>query len=67
MDNGGFIKLEDTLCNMANRLKRVILYKTRVSPAFLSKTLSRLANLEWVGLVGNPIGDDGIQQVASAL
>ena len=67
MDDSGFVKLEDTLCNMANRLKRFILCKTRVSPAFLSKILSRLANIVWVVLIENPIGDDGIQQVASAL
>ena len=33
----------------------------------LSKTLSSLANLTLFTLVGNPIGDDGFQQVASSL
>ena len=67
MDDGGFIKLEATLCGMANRLKRLNLYRTRVSPVFLSKMLSSLFNLSGLTLVGNPIGDDGFQQVASSL
>ena len=67
MDDGGFVKLEATLCDMARRLKRLNLYWTRVSPAQLSKTLSSLANLKFFTLVGNPIGDDGFRQVASSL
>ena len=67
MDDGGFVKLEDTLCDMANRLKRVRLRNKMISPAFLSKMLSRLTNLQWVVLIENPIGDDSFQQVASAL
>ena len=67
MDDGGFVKLEATLCDMANRLRRLNLYWTRVSGALLSKTLSSLANLTLFTLVGNPIGDDGFQQVASSL
>ena len=67
MDDSGFVKLEDTLCNMANRLKRIRLCKTRVSPGSLSKILSCLGNLVWVVIIGNPIGDNGIQQVASSL
>ena len=30
MDDGGFVKLEATLCSMANRLRRLNLYKTKV-------------------------------------
>ena len=67
MDDDGFVMLEPTLCNMANRLTQITLYKTRVSPPFLSKILSLLVNLDTVVLVGNPIGDDGFQQVASSL
>ena len=67
MDDGGFIKLGATLCDMANRLKRLNLYWTRVSPALLSQTLSPLVNLKGFTLVGNPIGDDGFRQVASSL
>ena len=67
MDDSGFVRLEATLCGMANRLKRLNLYRTRVSPAFLSKMLSSLFNLKGLTLVGNPIGDDGFQQVASSL
>ena len=32
MDNGGFVKLEATLCAMASRLKYLCLYWTRVGP-----------------------------------
>ena len=67
MDDGGFVKLEATLCGMANRLRQLNLYKTKVSPALLSKTLSSLVNLNGLTLVGNPIGDDGFRQVASSL
>ena len=54
MDDGGFVKLEPILCDKANRLKRLNLYWTRVSPALLSKTLSSLANLDFFTLVGKP-------------
>ena len=67
MDDDGFVKLAATLCDMANRLRRLRMYKTTVSPALLAKTLSPLANLVGFTLVGNPIGDDGFQQVASSL
>ena len=67
MDDGGFVKLEATLCDMANRLQRLNLYKTKVSPALLSKTLLSLVNLIGLTLVGNPIGDGGFRQVASSL
>ena len=67
MDDGGFVKLEATLSDMANRLHRLNLYKTKVSPALLSKILSSLVNLTGLTLVGKPIGDDGFQQVASSL
>ena len=67
MDDGGFVKLEATLCDMANRLKRLNLYWTRVGPALLSQTLSPLVNLTGFTLVGNPIGDDGFRQVAPSL
>ena len=67
MDDDGFVQLEAILCDMANRLKRLSLYWTRVSPALLSTTLSPLSNLTFLTLVGNPIGDDGFQQVAASL
>ena len=67
MDDGGFVKLEATLCDMANRLNHLNLYWTRVSAALLSKTLSSLANLTGFTLVSDPIGDDGFRQVASSL
>ena len=67
MDDGGFVKLKATLCDMANRLNQLNLYWTRVGPALLSQTLSPLVNLMGFTLVGNPIGDDGFQQVASSL
>ena len=67
MDDSGFVKLEATLCDMANRLKRLNLYWTKVGPALLSQTLSSLVNLMGFTLVGNPIGDDGFRQVASSL
>ena len=67
MDDEGFVQLEAILCNMANRLKRLSLYWTRVSSALLSKTLLPLSNLTFFTLVGNPIGDDGFRQVASSL
>ena len=67
MDDAGFVKLEATLRGIANRLKRLNLYWTRVSPALLSSTLSSLANLTGFTLVGNQVGDDGFRQVASSL
>ena len=67
MDDDGFVQLEAILCDMANRFKRLNLYWTKVSSALLSKTLSPLSNLEGFTLVGNPIGDDGFQQVAVSL
>ena len=67
IDDGGFVEIKATLCDIANRLTRLNLYWTRVSPALLSKTLSSLANLMGFTLVGNPIGDDGFHQVASSL
>ena len=67
MDDSGFVKLENTLYDIANRLKRVILSRTRVSPALLSKVLPCLENLDFIVLVDNPIGDNGFRQVATAL
>ena len=67
MDDGGFVKLEATLCDKANHLKHLNLYWTRVGPALLSQTLSPLVNLTGFTLVGNPVGDDGFRQVASSL
>ena len=67
MDDGGFVKLAATLHGMANRLRQLNLYRTRVSPALLSEVLSSLSILAGLTLVGNPIGDDGFQQVASSL
>ena len=67
MDDAGFVKLEATLCGMANRLNYFKLYWTRVSPALLSKILSSLTTLRGIDMVGNPIGDDGFRLLAVSL
>ena len=67
IDDDGFAQLETTLCNKANRLARLKLYQTKVSPALLSRTLASLTKLSLLTIVENPIGDDGFRQLACSL
>ena len=67
IDDDGFAALEPTLCSMAHHLCWFKLYQTKVSPARLSTTLSSLTRLTLITLLGIPIGDNGFQQVATAM
>ena len=67
LDDVGFTSVSPPLRAMAGHLKRLILQWTTVSAALLCEALSPHTGLEWLTLVGNPLGNSGFQQLVTTL
>ena len=67
IDDNGFTSIVSSLLDTPGQLQRLVLHWTVLSVPMLSGTLTALTCLEWLKLVGNPIGDDGFQQLTIPL
>ena len=67
IDDAGFASIAPSLQGLAARLDTLLLTFTRLSVSMLSTTLSLLTCLELFQLIGNPIDDDGFQQLTTTL
>ena len=67
IDDDGFTPIASSLLDTSAQLETLILRGTKLSVAMLCNTLTSLTCLEVVHLVGNPIGDDGFQEVITPL
>ena len=63
----GFREIGQQLREMAQHLWHLALFWPRLSPSLLSATLSSLTKLKALLLLGVPIGDDGLRQVAVSM
>ena len=67
IDDAGFASIAPSLQGLAARLETLLLTWTRLSVSMLSTTLSSLTCLDFFQLMGNPIADDGFQQLTTTL
>ena len=67
VDDAGFASIAPSLQGLAACLECLFLTWTRLSVSMLSTTLSSLTSLQSVLLMGNPIDDDGFQQLTTTL
>ena len=69
IDDDGFTPIASSLLDTSARLERLALHWTTLSVSMLSRTLmiTSLTGLEQLQLIGNPIGDDGFQQLTRPL
>ena len=67
VDDDGFTSIASSLLDTSAQLERLDLHWTMLSVSMLSDTLTSLTCLTLLQLVGNPIGDDGFQQLITPL
>ena len=63
IDDDDFTPIASSLPDTSAQLEQLFLPWTVLSVSMLSNTLTSLTCLMWLQLVGNPIGDDGFQQL----
>ena len=67
INDDGFTSIASSLLNTSAQLKHLLFYWTMLSVPMLSRTLTSLTSLQVLRIVGNPIGDDGFQQLSTSL